>query len=181
MATALVVLANGFEEIEAITPIDLLRRAEIVVETATIEEKLETTGAHGITVKADTFLENVRDNEFDFIILPGGQPGSNNLKKSPELKQFLRVQSKMKKGIAAICAAPTILENAGVLKGQKITSYPGLESHFTSSHYQTENVVISENIITSRAVGTAIAFSLELVKKMKGKEVADKIAKAILF
>ena len=180
MKTAIVILAPGFEEIEAITVIDLLRRAEVNVTTASIDKK-NITGSHDITVTVDILLKDFPKSEFDIVILPGGQPGTKNLKESKLVIDLLKNQSANNKWIAAICAAPTVLEKAGLITGKKVTSYPSEEGEFVRSEYRTENVVLDGNIITSRAVGTAIEFSIFLIKMLSGEEKANDIAFKILF
>lgn len=180
MKTAIVVLAPGFEEIEAITIIDLLRRAGINVTTASIAGK-NITGSHDITIKADMLLEDLSKSEFDIVILPGGQPGSENLRNSDRVANLLQRQSDKNQLLAAICAAPTVFEKAGLTTGKRVTSHPSEEGKFSASDYKTDNVVLDGNIITSRAVGTAIEFSLFLIKMLCGENIATEIAAKILF
>jgi len=179
MKTAIVILAPGFEEIETITIVDLLRRADINVTTASISEK-EITGSHDIIINADVLLKDYSKHDFDIVILPGG-PGANKLKKSKTVIDLLKKQSNEKKWIAAICAAPTVLEKAGLTTGKKITSYPSEKEVFINSDYKTDNVVQDGNIITSRAAGTAIEFSLYLIRILCDEKKAKEIAAKILF
>jgi len=179
MKKTLVVLAEGFEETEAITIIDFLRRANIETCVASLYE-VWVTGSHDITIKSDQLLDEVASDDFDMIILPGGQPGTNNLKKSEKLINILQMYQQKDKYIAAICAAPTVLAAAGVAYGKNITSYPSVKSVFTHYNYLEKEVVVDGKIITSRGVGTAIDFSLELVKIIKGQDKAAELAKKIL-
>jgi len=178
MKSALVILAPGFEEVEAITVIDLLKRGGINVTTASITEK-QVTGSHAITIIADYLLEKVAQETWDMIILPGG-PGVKNLAGSEKVLSLLREQYKVDKHIAAICAAPIVLNKAGLLSNKSITSYPSEEHTFTESNYFYENVVVDDKIVTSRAVGTAIDFSLKLIEILVGKKIADEVANQIL-
>lgn len=178
MKTVLVILAPGFEETEAITIIDLLRRALISVTTASISE-LQVTGSHDITVIADDLLLNLSNYKYDMIVLPGG-PGVQNLADSELVLETLKNQSTAERYIAAICAAPVVLNKAGLLKNKSITSYPSEETTFSESNYFYEAVVVDNKIITSRAVGTAIDFSLKLIEILQGKKVADNVAEKIL-
>ena len=179
MKNALVILAPGFEEIEAITIIDLLRRGGVKLTTASIAGK-QVTGSHNIPVIADELQDNIYAKEFDMVILPGG-PGVDNLAESVKVLNLLKKQNKADKHIAAICAAPVVLNKAGLLGNKKVTSYPSEQHVFTVSDYMYENVVVDNKIITSRAVGTAIDFSLKLIEILAGKEMAAKVADKILY
>jgi 4-methyl-5(b-hydroxyethyl)-thiazole monophosphate biosynthesis len=180
MSSAVVILSPGFEEIEAITIIDILRRAAVEVTVAGLQKGF-IEGSHQITVKTDCYYQEISDKNFDMLILPGGQPGSENLKKNPELLQWLRKRSEANEKIAAICAAPTVLQEAGIADGINITSYPTEKQIFKNSHYLEENVVKDHNIITSRGVGTAIEFALTLAAELAGKEKADEVKEKILL
>ncbi|MBN2425640.1 MAG: DJ-1/PfpI family protein [Calditrichaceae bacterium] len=180
MASALILLSPGFEEIEAITVIDLLRRASIEVTTAGLDTNL-ITGSHQISVKADEFYKDCDQMKFDILILPGGQPGTNNMKKDPLILSWIKQRFESKKWIAAICAAPIILYEAGIAKGLKLTSYPSEEHVFIDSIYLKQPVVTDGCVITGRGVGTAIDFSLEIITKLIGKKTAEETAKRILY
>ena len=180
MSKVLVLLSPGFEEIEAITIIDILRRAEINVTVARLEKNI-VTGSHNISVKCDIFYKDVNIDDFDFLVLPGGQPGTNNLKSNPTVIEWLQKFKHENKKIAAICAAPTVLEKAKIIDNIKVTSYPSEKDKFDSNYYSEDVIVVDKNIITSRGVGTAIDFSLELVNIIKGKEIRDEIASKILW
>ena len=134
MSKVLVLLATGFEEIEAITVIDILRRAEIDTTVVGLEKEI-ITGSHAISIKGDKYIEDININEFDFLILPGGQPGTNNLKSNPIVIEWLQKFNQEKKNIAAICAAPTILEKAKILENVKITSYPSEKDIFDTNFF----------------------------------------------
>jgi len=178
MSSAIIVLADGFEEIEAVTCIDILRRAGIDVFTLGLNS-LEVRGARDIYVKADMLFSDF-NGSFDAIVLPGGMPGTDNLAKSQPLLELIKDANQKEKICAAICAAPTVLAKAGILGGKKAACYPGLEDRLTDALPLTEPVVTDGNIITSRAVGTTIPFALKLVEALAGEDVANKIRSAIL-
>jgi len=178
---ALIVLAEGFEEIEAIIPIDVLRRASVDVTTSCLGVK-SVTGAHGIEIWADTALE---DYEYlpDVVIFPGGIPGAENLARSAEVKKMIKRVSSEKRLIAAICAAPAlVLAPTGILNGREATCYPGLEKDFPpEAVYVKKNVVQDGNIITSRGPGTAFLFALKIAENLVGKTKTDMIAEQMLY
>ncbi len=180
MPKALVILAPGFEEIEAVTIIDLLRRAEIEVVTAGLEEG-PITGSHGITIIPDVLIEKVDHSEFDILILPGGQPGTNNLKADEKLLKWIKERFSTGRKLAAICAAPTVFHKAGITKNLTLTSYPSEREVFTDSVYLEKPVVKHGTVITSRGVGTAIPFALALIEELKGKSIAQTVKERILF
>lgn len=180
MPTALVVLASGFEEIEAVTVIDLLRRGGIDVTVCGLEKNL-VTGSHGITIKPDVWYQNVCALKYDLLIFPGGQPGTQNLKENPIILEWIRSRIKVGKKIAAICAAPTLLKAAGIAGGIKLTSYPAERDVFTNSEYMETTVVKDQNIITSRGVGTTIEFALELIAELKDRSTAEEVGRKILY
>lgn len=180
MNKVLIYIAPGFEEIEAVTIIDLLRRANIEVTVAGLEHH-SVTGSHGITVMTDIFYKAVDPDEYNYLVLPGGQPGSDNLKKDQKVMETIKDFQRKKKLIGAICAAPTILWEAGILENKKITSYPSEKSVFKTAVYEESSVVKDGNILTSRGVGTAIDFALDLIGEIKGEDVKRETAKRILW
>ncbi len=177
---AVVILSPGFEEIEAVTIIDILRRGGVKVIVAGLEKGL-ITGSHNIPIQPDIYYRDIIETNFDMLILPGGQPGTNNLKHDKYILNWIKKRSKENQKIAAICAAPTILHEAGIADGLELTSYPSEKPLFTESIYREEKVVRDKNIITSRGVGTAIEFSLTLVAELVDKEKADEVRNKILF
>ncbi|MCB0281707.1 MAG: DJ-1/PfpI family protein [Calditrichaeota bacterium] len=179
MKTALIILAPDFEEIEAVTIIDLLRRAEINVTTASIAE-LYVTGSHQITIKADSLLADVKNSLFDIIILPGG-PGTKNLKASKDVIELIKTRDQKAEYIAAICAAPTVLEHAAILNGKSVTSFPAEKKVFINSNYVEQKVVKDGHIITSRGAGTAIDFSLSVIETLIDKKTAQALAERIVY
>lgn len=180
--TALVILADGFEDIEAATPIDLLSRAGIQVTVVGLTSTHVKAAKSGLTIIVPTTLSAVHDN-FDALILPGGMPGAENLANSPDLMGRIRLMNQQKKIIAAICAAPAlVLSKAGVLQDKKATCFPGMENHFPeTATYLPSSVVRDENIITSRGAGTAFNFGLSIIEALLGHGPRAQIARTTGF
>lgn len=166
MKKAAIMLADGFEEIEALSPFDVLKRAGIKCNLISIKNDLYVKGAHGVIVKSDRLLEEVSElKEYDMIVLPGGMPGAKYLSEDKRVLSILNEFNEKGKFIAAICASPAlVLTKAGVIDNKKVTCYPGMEENFGNSIYVKENVVIDGNIITSRGPATALQFSYKLLK-----------------
>jgi 4-methyl-5(b-hydroxyethyl)-thiazole monophosphate biosynthesis len=173
----LVPLAEGFEEIEAVTIVDVLRRASIEVVTAALALS-PVRGSHGIVVHADARLDDVLGDEFDAIVLPGGMPGSRTLRDDERVLRVVRDMSARNKLVAAVCAAPIVLEAAGVLSGKRATSYPGNE--LPSARYAEERVVVDGELVTSRGAGTALEFALVLVEKLAGPDVSKRLSSGMI-
>ncbi len=173
----LVPLANGFEDIEAFTVIDILRRAGIEVDIIGVPGNIITSKV-GVRVIVDKNLKDVKVEEYDGIILPGGDPGYKNLEKSKEIIDIIKKMDERKKLIAAICASPSILAKIGLLDDKKATIYPGMEKLLP--HPRDERVVIDKNVITSQGPGTAIEFSLKIVEYLSGKQKALALRKALV-
>ena len=169
-----VFLADGFEEIEGLTVVDMLRRAEIPTVTVSIGNSKMITGAHRIEVE-------VIEAEGAMYVLPGGMPGTIHLREHEGLGKVLKKAYKNNKYLAAICAAPTVLEQYGMLEGRKATSYPVMEEELKSADYQTEKVVVDGKIITSRGMGTAIDFAAKLVELLKGTKEKDELLESIVY
>lgn len=168
-------LANGFEETEAFTVIDYLRRCEeIKVISVGIGGKM-VTGSHGITTIADATIYDIERDDIDMVVLPGGMPGTINLEKSAELQQLLSYCANNSIKIAAICAAPSILGHMGLLKGKNVVCYDGFEDEMIGATVIDAPVAIHENIITSRGAGTANQFAFAIVETLLGKERANKL------
>ena len=176
-----VFLADGFEEIEGLTVVDLLRRAGVHVTTVSITGEHTIHGAHGIDVQADKLFGEVAYTEQDMVVLPGGMPGTLHLGGHEGVKQVLEQFCREKKYIAAICAAPSVLGKYGMLKGRKATSYPGFKDALLGAEYVYDKVVADEYFITSRGMGTAIAFALKLIELLVGEEQAKKIGESIIY
>ncbi len=177
MARACVLLAPGFEEIEAITIIDVLRRAEVETVTLAVSDN-PVEGAHGIAVRADASLETA-GGEWDAVILPGGMPGSTNLRDDPRVQALVRKQHARGGICAAICAAPIALAKAGVLAGKKATSYPGFRDELGCA-YLEDRVVIDGNVVTSRGPATAMEFALRLAALLGAPDKAARVAQGML-
>ena len=153
-----VFLAEGFEEIEGLTVVDILRRAGIDVVTISVMGQKEVCGSHKITVLADALFEEVNFEEYEGIVLPGGMPGTTNLGGHSGVNQIIKSFAEQGKLVAAICAAPSVLGQAGILEGKKAACYPGFEDKLTGAEVTFEEVAEDGNVITSRGMGTAIPF-----------------------
>ena len=178
---AYVFLAEGFEEIEALTPVDILRRAGIDCTTVSISDKLEVTGSHNITVKADILFSEGKFLDGYAIILPGGLPGTTNLGKHSGLKELIEKYNKENKLISAICAGPTIFANMGLLNGICATCYPSMTDKLTGAIVKDDKCVYDKNILTSRGMGTAMDFALKIVEILENKEVSDTIKNQVVY
>lgn len=175
-------LAEGFETIEALTPVDILRRAGIENKTVSITKSRKVTSAHGVSVEADITLDEADFDKADILFLPGGMPGTKNLAACDELMSHVDDFVKNNKTVAAICAAPALtLGERGLLNGRKATCFPGMEEHLKGAQFIKEEVVVDGNIITSRGMGTAIALGLALVEKLEGKAKAEEIGNKIVY
>lgn len=178
---AYVFLAEGFEELEAIATIDLLRRAGVATVIVAVGSSLEVCGAHHIPVRADIALSQVNVSDADALILPGGLPGVDNLNASTQLHEMLREGHNSGHLIAAICAAPLILGQLGLLKDKVATCYPGFEGHLRGYKPSDRLVITDGHTITACGAGVAIDFALEITAYLLGRETADKVAQAILY
>jgi 4-methyl-5(b-hydroxyethyl)-thiazole monophosphate biosynthesis len=173
-------LAEGFEEIEAVSIIDVLRRADIDVIVVSVTGKLEVTGAHQLKVLADKLFEEVNYDDLFMIVLPGGMPGASNLDAHAGLKAQIMKFSAENKQLAAICAAPLVFGNMGILSGKKAVCYPGFEKYLKGAEILTIPVIESGNLITGRGPGAAIRFALKIVEKAVSAEKAELVAKQML-
>jgi 4-methyl-5(b-hydroxyethyl)-thiazole monophosphate biosynthesis len=176
MASVLVPLAQGCEELEAITVVDLLRRAGITVVTAGLDEQ-PVRASRGVVLIPDMTLNDVIGQEFDMIVLPGGEPGATNLSKDERVTVLLQQMAQAGKYTAAICAAPKVLAQGGLLEGRRVTSYPGvLEPGSVSGlNFVNAPVVVDGRVITSRGPGTAMDFALQLIEVLAGKQKRDEV------
>ena len=192
MSKAYVFLATGFEETEAIAAIDILRRGHVDVTVVSVSDSLQVIGRSRLTVTADCMFGDAEKllGEADMLVLPGGQPGVTYLSRHKGLKKALEKAAKEKKRrmyasgrfVAAICAAPTVLGQLGLLKGKRATVYPGLESELSGAEVDLEHEVVTDgNITTSRGVGTAVRFGLALVEILSGRSVAQEIRQEIVY
>ena len=180
MANAAIFFADGLEEIEGLTVVDLFRRAKIDIDIVSITGKKSITGSHQIVIQADRLLEEMDFEVVDMLILPGGMPGTLNLGACEPLCRQLKLFNKQGKYVAAICAAPSVLGQLGILEGRAATCYPGFEEKLTGARTETQPVVVDGNVITSRGMGTAIEFAAELIALLKGRETAEKLKKSII-
>lgn len=183
MKDSFVFLAEGFEEIEALTAIDVMRRGGMSVKTVSITSSLQVTGAHGTTVTADLLYDNIHFGDPDWLVIPGGMPGASNLYEFSPLQGLLERQAQSPTGrIAAICAAPSVvLGQLGLLKGERATCYPGMESDSHGCEYTGEPVTVSGKFVTGNGPANAMLWALTIVCEEKGLEFARGIANALLY
>ncbi len=179
MVCCAVLLAEGFEEIEAVTVIDVLRRAGVEVTTLGTASR-QPTGSHGMSLVADGLLADQADKTWDLVVLPGGMPGSAQLRDDPQVQALVTQQNAAGRRLAAICAAPIALSSAGVLDGRKATSYPSFADHLPETRYSNERVCVDNHITTSRSPGTALEFALNLVAQLTSQTRADELAAEML-
>lgn len=173
-------LANGFEEVEALCPLDLLRRAGVEVTTVSVGGGETVTGSHGIQVHADLPDGMFRDARPDMVILPGGMPGASNLDASPIVEQALRAAYRSGGYLAAICAAPMVLGHKGYLNGKTAVCFPGFEGELTGATVSSSRVVRDDRIITAAGMGVALEFGLMLVSVLRGEEAAVALRRSVL-
>lgn len=183
MKKVLVPLAHGFEEIEAITVIDILRRAGIEVTVAGVVPG-DIEGRVRIRIKPDTLIESVMEKDFDMIVLPGGAAGATYLKQDPRIIRLLRETAEQGKYTAAICAAPTVLSAAGLLSGKSVTSHPSVQSDLQEGSagvsYRKDRVVVDDHVVTSRSPGTAMEFAMKLVEILEGRGKMEEINRSVM-
>ncbi len=181
MGKAAVFFGTGFEEVEALTAVDILRRAGVETVMVSVMEERSVTGSHSISVKADALLSEVDFDSLDVIVLPGGMPGTANLEACGELMAQVDAFMAQDRIVAAICAAPSILGHRGFLKGRKACSFPSFESHLEGAEVMDRPAVIDGNIVTGRGMGAAVPFALAIVEKLQGKDAAGKMAENIVY
>ena len=174
-------LAEGFEEIEALACVDIMRRAGIETRTVSITGQKLVKSVRGILIAADVLYEEADYKSCHMIILPGGMPGAKNLGEHKGLLNNIREFAQNNKWIAAICAAPMILGHEGLLEGRKATIFPGMEEHLVGAEAVPGRVVVDENLITSKGPGTAMEFALAIVGVIKGQETAEKLKKDLVM
>ena len=181
MAKVCVFLAEGFEEVEGLTVVDLLRRAGEEVLMVSIGTSLEVTGSHGIKVSADRLFEEADYSDADMLVLPGGMPGTLHLGEHKGLTELLIKFNEAGKKVAAICAAPSVLGENGILEGKHAVSYPGFEEKLTGASVSYDNVVTDGNVITSRGMGTVIDFGLAIVSYFGSEELVEDVRKHLVY
>lgn len=176
-----VFLADGFEEIEGLTVVDLFRRAGIETEMISVMGRKEVKGSHGITVKADLLFEEGSYEDADCLVLPGGMPGTLNLGNHQGLTKLLKEQYAKEKMIAAICAAPSVFGELGFLEGRVATCYPGFEGKLQGAIVCSTKVAVDGNVTTAKGMGAAIDFALKLIEQLLDQETAQKISDDIIY
>ena len=181
MNTVYAFLADGFEEVEALAVVDILRRADIDVTTVSIMDGIDVKGSHNITVKADKMIAEAEWNKADLLFLPGGMPGTLNLGACEVLTRQLTAFFKEGKRIAAICAAPSVLGELHILEGKKATCYPGFEDKLLGAELVSDGVITDGTVTTARGMGYAVDLGLELVSLLISPEVSDNIRKSIQY
>lgn len=174
-------LATGFEEVEAIAPIDVLRRAGLEVTTVSITDQTTVLGAHGIPVVADTLFAEVDFSDADLLFLPGGMPGASNLDAHDGLRQLILAHHAAGKPLAAICAAPLVYGNLGLAQGKRMTCYPGFEQYLTGATYTGAPVERDGLMFTGKGPGAALALGYLLVEHFCGKETADQLRQGMMY
>lgn len=180
MSKIMILLPNGYEEIEALTVVDFCRRAGIEVDMVSITDNLETKGDHDIIIKADKLLEDVNIGNYDGVVTPGGYPGTMMLKDNSNVLELLKMFFDEKKLVASICASPLVLKAAGVSEHIEGTIFPGLEDQMNFKKFKKEPVVVYKNVITSRGPATATLFAYSIIEYLAGKEMAVKIKEETL-
>lgn len=182
MSRLAIFFGTGYEEIEALTVVDILRRAKEDIVMVSITGEREVTGSHGISVQMDQLLTEVNFEEIDGIVLPGGMPGTKNLEACGALMEQVDAFVKEGKLVAAICAAPSILGHRGHLQGKKACIFPGMEEHLSGAQVVTDRPAVTDgNVITGRGMGAAIPFGLHILEKLQGKDGAQEMAERIVF
>lgn len=173
--------AEGYEEIEALSVVDICRRCGLAIDMVSVTGKMQVEGSHGIVVGMDKAFAEINFDEYDCIVLPGGMPGTRNLEAHEGLMAQVDAFYGAGKYVAAICAAPSVFGHRGILKGRKACCYPGFESHLEGAEVTTNPVEVSGHVITSRGMGTAIPFALALAGLFCGQEKAEEMAKSIIY
>ena len=180
MSKVAVLLAQGFETIEALTVVDVLRRAKIECHMISLDKEV-VTSAHKIQVKADTIFSDVIMNDYDMVVLPGGMPGSKNLRDDERVIDTIKKFNDQNKFIASICAGPIALGKAGVLEGKNATCYPSYEDELTGCNFKEDNIVRDGNILTARGPAITLPFSYEILKMLGFEKEAENISNSMLY
>ena len=181
MKTIFVFLADGFEEIEALAPVDILRRAGLSVKTVSVMDEQVVAGAHGVPVLADVMFDEVNAEDAEMILLPGGLPGATNLDAHQGLSQMILDFAKEEKPLAAICAAPLVFGNRGLLEGKKATCYPGFETYLKGAQYTAALVEKDGNFITGKGPGAAMEFAFAIVENYCGMDKVNELKQGMMI
>lgn len=181
MKTIFVFLADGFEEIEALAPVDILRRAGLSVKTVSVMDEQVVAGAHGVPVLADVMFDEINAEDAEMILLPGGLPGATNLDAHQGLSQMILDFAKEEKPLAAICAAPLVFGNRGLLEGKKATCYPGFETYLKGAQYTAALVEKDGNFITGKGPGAAMEFAFAIVEKYCGMDKVIELKQGMMI
>lgn len=181
MKTIYLFWAEGFEEIEALTPVDVLRRAGLPVKTVSVTGDLTVNGAHGVPVVADMSFEEVKAEDAEMIVLPGGLPGATNLDEHAGLSKLIFAFAEAGKPLAAICAAPLVFGKRGLLKGKKATCYPGFDNFLEGAEYTAALVQTDGNFITGKGPGAALEFAFAIVEKYCGAEKVKELKQGMMI
>lgn len=181
MAKIYTFLADGFETVEALAVVDILRRAKHEVVTVAVSDELDILSAQKIVVKADELISDKLYDDADIVFLPGGMPGTRNLEANECVVSAVRRQYEAGKWVAAICAAPSVFGHMGILKGRRATCFPGFETELEGAEYTGDRVVVDGNVMTSKGMGTAIDLGLYMVEKLNDAEASENLAKEIQY
>lgn len=181
MKKAAVFFGTGYEEIEALTVVDLLRRAGIEVDCIAVDNNATVTGSHGITVGMNKAIKDIEFDNYDVLVCPGGLPGVDNLESCTALTDGLKAFYEAGKLIAAVCAAPRIFGHLGFVEGRKACIYPGMEGELKGAEVVFDKVAHDDNVITSRGMGTSIAFGLEIVATLLDKATAEDLGRKVVY
>ena len=181
MAKVYEFLANGFEDIEALGPVDVLRRGGLDVKTVSLSGDLLVSSAHGVQVKADMLFEDVNFDDADLLLIPGGMPGAKNIDEHDGVRRALVAHAANEKLIGAICAGPMVLGHLGLLRGKKATCYPGFEDQLDGAVYTAAPVTIDGNIITGKGPGATLAYAYALLGQFKGERVVEEMKKGMMY
>ena len=177
-----VLLAPGYEEIEALTPVDYLRRAGAIVDIISTTDDIVVPSAHQVLVQADSFLDDIVSDDYEMVIIPGGLPGVPNLIANEKVMNFLKEMNNKTKWVTSLCAGPAVLDAAGILAGKATTCYPGWEEKMKNfGSFSEDTVVVDGHVITARGAGAAGYFSLALIEQLLGTEAAEKVKEAVVM
>lgn len=174
-------LADGFEEVEALTVVDYLRRMDVAIDMVSITDNLEVIGAHDIKVIVDKLIKDVKSDNYTGLVIPGGMPGASNLRDNKEVIEIVKMMHKNNKMVAAICAGPIVLQKAGILEDKNVTSFPGFENELKDSNYKTDAVVVDSNIITAQGPNFARDFAIEIIRYLLNDDKVKALKSEILY